>query len=130
MQKPEERRTFRRLMGLTLAAAAILVWGALTCIAPVWQASSPVVPYLPAGQTNAAQTVPVDINTATEEELMLLPEIGPARAAAIVAYRAEHGAFTSIRELDRVDGISARMIDLWDGLAVAGTPAASGLNTD
>ena len=34
-----------------------------------------------------------------------LPGIGPAMAAAIVAYRDEHGAFSSVDELKQVKGI-------------------------
>ena len=47
----------------------------------------------------------ININAATEEELQLLPGIGPARARAIIEDRRENGVFRSIDELDRVDGI-------------------------
>lgn len=48
---------------------------------------------------------PVNINTATAEELQLLPGIGQARAAAIVAYREEHGPFVYVEDLLGVSGI-------------------------
>lgn len=47
----------------------------------------------------------VNINTAKESELMTLPGIGKAKADAIVAYRKEHGAFSSCEELMQVPGI-------------------------
>ena len=47
----------------------------------------------------------VNINTASKEELMTLPGIGETRALAILSYRQEHGAFTSIEELKKVEGI-------------------------
>ncbi len=47
----------------------------------------------------------VNINTATEPELEALPEVGPVTAQAIVAWREEHGGFTSVDELLEVDGI-------------------------
>lgn len=47
----------------------------------------------------------LDINTATAAELEQLNGVGPALAAAIVAYREEHGGFKSIDELDQVSGI-------------------------
>ena len=34
-----------------------------------------------------------------------LPEVGPVTAQSILAYRTEHGAFTSVDQLLDVDGI-------------------------
>lgn len=45
------------------------------------------------------------INTATMEELMLLPGIGESRAKEIVAFREENGGIDSIEELRKVKGI-------------------------
>ena len=47
----------------------------------------------------------VDVNTATPEELETLPGIGEVLAGAIVAYRDEHGPFTSVDQLLDVSGI-------------------------
>lgn len=47
----------------------------------------------------------VNVNTATEAELEALPGIGPAKARAIMKYRADHGPFTSVDQLDDVPGI-------------------------
>ena len=47
----------------------------------------------------------ININTAGAEELDKLPGIGPAMAARIIAYREEHGRFTSIEQLKDVKGI-------------------------
>lgn len=47
----------------------------------------------------------IDINTATAEELKLLPGIGDALAGAIVDYREEKGAFESLEQLMDVPGI-------------------------
>ncbi len=48
---------------------------------------------------------PVDINTASAEALQQLRGVGPAIAERIVAYRTEHGPFTSVEELLEVRGI-------------------------
>ncbi len=47
----------------------------------------------------------VNINTATETELMTLPGIGEAKAALIVGYREEHGKFSKIEDLMQISGI-------------------------
>ena len=52
----------------------------------------------------AAGSGSVDLNTATEEELVALPGIGPSKAKAIVEYRSEH-PFASVEDLMNVRGI-------------------------
>jgi competence protein ComEA len=47
----------------------------------------------------------VDVNAATESELTGLPGIGPAKAAAIVQHRTQHGPFKNLADLDAVSGI-------------------------
>jgi competence protein ComEA len=51
---------------------------------------------------------PVNLNTATVEQLDALPGIGPALARAIVDHRERHGRFRSTRELRDVRGIGER----------------------
>jgi comEA protein len=57
------------------------------------------------GAAHTAAPRAVDLNDATAPELIALPGIGPAMAGRILAYRKEHGRFTSVDELDRVQGI-------------------------
>jgi competence protein ComEA len=47
----------------------------------------------------------VNLNTASQGELEALPEVGPVTAQAILAWRTQHGGFTSVDELLEVDGI-------------------------
>ncbi len=54
---------------------------------------------------------PININTASESELDLLPGIGPVKAAAIYAYRQQYGPFTSIEAIKNVPGISASVYE-------------------
>lgn len=56
-------------------------------------------------------STPVNINTATAEELQSLPRIGPAMAQRIIAWREAHGGFRSVNELDAVPGIGPSMLE-------------------
>jgi competence protein ComEA len=58
---------------------------------------------------------PIDLNSATVEQLDTLPGIGPVTAAAIVAWRDVNGSFASVDQLGDVDGIGpARLEKLRD----------------
>ena len=47
----------------------------------------------------------VNLNTASSEDLTTLSGIGATRAEAILAYREEHGSFSSIEDIKNVSGI-------------------------
>ncbi len=51
----------------------------------------------------------VNLNTADKEALMSLSGIGEARAEAILAYRQEHGMFSSAEEIMQIDGIGEKL---------------------
>lgn len=53
---------------------------------------------------------PININTATQEELELLPGIGPKKAAAIIQYREEIGGYACVEELLEVSGIGEKTL--------------------
>ncbi len=55
--------------------------------------------------TATAPVQPLDLNTATVDQLDSLPGVGPATAAAIVDDRRQHGPFGSVDDLARVRGI-------------------------
>jgi competence protein ComEA len=61
---------------------------------------------------------PVQLSTATAEQLDALPGIGPVTAQKIVDYRAQHGAFSSVDELDAIPGIGPARIDQLRSLVV------------
>ena len=63
-------------------------------------------------------SAPLDLNTATPEQLDALPGIGPATAAKIVSFRQAHGPFRSVDELDAVPGIGPTRIEQLKGLVL------------
>jgi competence protein ComEA len=70
------------------------------------------------GDTGAppSSASPVDLNTATAEQLDALPGIGPATAAAIIADRGANGPFRSVDDLGRVRGIGDAKLEQLRGL--------------
>ena len=69
------------------------------------QGEAPPPPSAGASAGGAPVAGPVDLNTATIEQLDALPGVGPSTAQAIVDYRAERGRFASVDELLEVRGI-------------------------
>ena len=81
-------------------------------------------------QAHKPVSFPLNLNTATVEELIQLPGIGPSRAGAILELRAETGSFSSIEELLSVRGIGAATIDKLSGLLVLETVTLDSMNQD
>lgn len=78
--------------------------------------------YIPAKDAIAAHTQPtengtvpmdgrIDLNTATLQQLQLLPGIGETMAQRILDHREEIGSFTDIRELMDISGIGEKKFE-------------------
>ena len=73
----------------------------------------------------SAETVeisfPISINQAGKEELMALPGIGEVLSDRIIAFRKEHGVFSSPEELLNVEGVGKkRLEEILDLITVGG----------
>jgi competence protein ComEA len=72
--------------------------------------AGPAAPGVPSG--------PIQLSTATLEQLDSLPGVGPVTAQKILDYRRKHGAFQSVDELDAVPGIGPKRLDQLRDLVV------------
>jgi len=63
------------------------------------------------GSSTGAPAGPVQLSTATLEQLDTLPGVGPSTAQKILDYREKHGAFSSVDELDAVPGIGPKRLE-------------------
>jgi competence protein ComEA len=97
---------------------------AVNLAAPVADGEQIVVPArgagTAAGSNGAAPspTAPLDLNTASLEQLDALPGIGPTTAQKILDYRQAHGSFHSVDELDAVPGIGQGRLAQLKGLVL------------
>ena len=85
------------VQGLVLACALMLAQAAVSGA----QAAQPEAPSI---------SGVVNLNTATPEELQLLPGVGKLRAVAIIAKRKQQGGFQDVDDLLEVKGIGQAML--------------------
>ena len=118
---------YRLAPGTRIADAVAIAGGAtrkadvalVNLAAPLADGEQVLVPVRGGASTaTASPTAPLDLNSASAEQLDALPGIGPATAAKIVAFRQEHGPFQSVADLDAVPGIGATRIAQLKGLVI------------
>jgi competence protein ComEA len=111
-----------RAGGATPRADTMLV----NLAAPLADGEQVLVPERGAGGAAAAGTsaasgspqTPLDLNSASAEQLDGLPGIGPVTAQKIIDYRQQHGPFTSVDDLDAIPGIGPARIANLKGLVL------------
>ena len=65
----------------------------------------------PAKHAKAAVTGKININTATAEQLAMLPGVSPKKAQGLIDYRTQNGNFKNIEDLQKVPGIKQKKVD-------------------
>ncbi len=90
-------RTLTRGVGALALALALSAAAALAADAP----ASP----------ETRLTGVINVNSASAEQLEMLPGIGPSRARAIIEHRKEHGPYKEVADLEAVSGIGERALE-------------------
>ena len=78
-------------------------------------ASSPSVLELTGNEEQDEQQIvqfPIDVNSVTEEELQLIPGIGPSKASAITSWLRLNGPVSSVSDLSSVPGIGPSILQV------------------
>ena len=90
---------------------AALVQDGVQVVVPRRVAPGAEPPARTAGATGAAPSAPVNLNSATPEQLDSLDGIGPVTAEKILEYRAQRGGFRSVDDLGEVPGIGPKTLE-------------------
>jgi len=68
---------------------------------------------------------PINLNTATSDELQLVPGIGPVTAEKILQMRKSYGAFKSVDDLLAIRGLGAKRLEKMRKYLTVGKPPAA-----
>jgi competence protein ComEA len=94
-----------RVSTVSLNLAARVTDGQQVVVGSAGSPAAPGSPVAGGGATSSTAPAPVSLNAATLEQLETLPGVGPVLAQHILDWRAEHGGFASVDQLNDVSGI-------------------------
>lgn len=99
-----------RAQGIRLRTLALLMAGSLFVAHAALAATHDRTPNVKVAKATSAVQGVVNVNTATADELQLLPGVGESRANAIIAARKQRGGFGDLDQLVEVKGIGTTLL--------------------
>ena len=114
MNAPNKQSIMGLLVGVIFLALSFNIAINTANAAPCFDNAQSAYNYLltqETAQTQARSQSIININRATEGELILLHGIGSSKAQAIILYREMFGRFKTVDELTKVKGIGAKTIE-------------------
>ena len=107
MKAYSKQITILAAIGIALIAAVFLV----AAFSPLENRASFESTGTTAQAAGEESLFPVNINTASQARLQTVPHIGEKTAKAIVEYREQNGAFTTVDDLLKVSGIGEKTLE-------------------
>jgi comEA protein len=97
-----------------------------SAVALIWLFTALVFVNAASAATKKPPLKPVNLNSATSEELQEVPGIGPATAEKILQMRKSYGAFKSVDDLVAIRGIGKKRLDKMRKYLTVGKPTVAG----
>ncbi|MEN8209077.1 MAG: helix-hairpin-helix domain-containing protein [Candidatus Fermentibacteria bacterium] len=91
-----------------------LCWGRCACRPSVLELTDPEEE-----DEESEVQFPIDVNSVTEDELQLIPGIGPSKASAIASWLRQHGPVSSVSDLSDVPGIGPSILQVLNEYLIA-----------
>ncbi len=95
-------------------------------IALVWLFTALALASTASAATKKPPLKPINLNSATSDELQEVPGIGPATADKILQMRKSYGPFKSVDDLVAIRGIGKKRLDKMRKYLTIGKPAVAG----